>query len=83
MTLETSERWWMPYAYASFSPSEDWQEVVLEVADFSWSQAQMGDLKSVSPARELSDVLRMGLMKYDGTAQPFELELASIRFLED
>ena len=83
MTLETSERWWMPYAYASFSPSEDWQEVVLEVNDFSWSQAQMGDLKSVSPALELSDVLRIGLMKYDGTAQPFDLEVASIRFLEE
>ncbi len=83
LTLETSERWWMPYAYASFSPSEDWQELVLEVADFSWSQAQMGDLKSVAPERELSDVLRMGLMKYDGTAQPFELEVASIHFLEE
>ena len=42
----------------------------------------MGDLKSVAPERELSDVLRMGLMKYDGTAQPFELEVASIRFLK-
>ena len=83
LTLETSERWWMPYAYASFTPSEDWQDVVLEVTDFSWSQAQMGDLKGVSPERELSDVLRMGLMKYDGTAQPFELEVASIRFLTE
>ena len=83
LTLETSERWWMPYAYASFTPSEEWEEVVLDVTDFSWSQAQMGDLKSVSPERELSDVLRMGLMKYDGTAQAFELEVASIRFLEE
>ena len=83
LTLETSERWWMPYAYASFAPSDDWQDVVLELNDFSWSQAQMGDLKSVSPARELSDVLRIGLMKYDGTAQRFELEVASIRFLEE
>ena len=61
---------------------EDWQDVVLKVNDFSWSQAQMGDLKRVSPARELSDVLRMGLMKYDGTAQRFDLEVASIRFTE-
>ena len=83
LTLETSERWWMPYAYASFAPSEDWQDLVLPVNDFSWSQAQTGDLKGVSPARELSDVLRMGLMKYDGTAQSFELEVASIRFLSE
>ena len=81
LTLETSERWWMPYAYASFSPSEEWQDVTLKAKDFSWSQAQMGDLKTVTPSRELGDVLRMGLMKYDGTAQSFDLEVASIQFL--
>ena len=43
----------------------------------------MGDLKGVSPARELSDVLRLGLMKYDGTAQSFELEVATMRFIEE
>ena len=41
----------------------------------------MGDLKTVTPGRELGDVLRMGLMKYDGTAQSFDLEVASIQFL--
>ena len=81
LTLETSERWWMPYAYASFSPSEEWQEVTLNAKDFAWSQAQMADLKTVRPSRELGDVLRMGLMKYDGTAQTFDLEVASIQFL--
>ena len=79
LTLETSERWWMPYAYASFSPSEEWGEVVLDVSDFGWSQAQMGDLRSVTPSKEWSDILRVGLMKYDGTAQPFELEVQSLR----
>ena len=64
-------------------PSGDWQDVVLTTEDFSWSQAQMGDLKKVSPSRELSDVLRVGLMKYDGTAQPFDLEIASIEFREE
>ena len=81
LTLETSERWWMPYAYASFSPSKEWHDVSLTAKDFSWSQAQMGDLKAVTPDRELGDVLRMGLMKYDGTAQSFDLEVASIQFL--
>lgn len=79
LTMETSERWWMPYAYASFSPSEEWGEVVLDVSDFGWSQAQMGDLRSVTPSKEWSDILRVGLMKYDGTAQPFELEIKSLR----
>ena len=79
LTMETSERWWMPYAFASFSPSEEWGEVVLDVSDFGWSQAQMGDLRSVTPSKEWSDILRVGLMKYDGTAQPFELEVQSLR----
>lgn len=81
LTLENSQRWWMPYAYAEFDPSGEWQDIVLDLEDFSWSQAQMGDLKTVNPSRELGDVLRMGLMKYDGTAQPFDLEVASIQFL--
>ena len=81
LTLETSTRWWMPYAYASFTPSNTWQDVELDLQDFSWSQAQMGDLKAVQPALELGEVLRIGLMKYDGTAQPFDLEVASIHFL--
>ena len=81
MTLETSQRWWMPYAYTSFNPNDNWQDVVIDVEDFSWSQAQMGDLRNVAPSQELGDVLRIGLMKYDGTAQPFELEVASIHFI--
>ena len=81
MTLETSQRWWMPYAYTSFNPNDNWQDVVIDVEDFSWSQAQMGDLRNVAPSQELGDVLRIGLMKYDGTAQPFELEVASIHFM--
>ena len=78
LTMETSERWWMPYAYASFEPSTEWQEVIIEASDLKWSQAQMGDLTSVRPSRDLGEVLRLGLMKYDGTAQPFNLEIQSI-----
>ncbi len=79
LTLETSERWWMPYAYASFEPSSDWQEVVIPLREFRWNMARMGDLKQVSGS-ELGSVLRVGLMKYDGTAQPFDLEVRSISF---
>jgi len=81
LTMETSERWWMPYAYASFAPTAEWQEVVIPASDLKWSQAQMGDLTSVRPSRDLNEVLRLGLMKYDGTAQAFDLEVASIAFL--
>lgn len=81
LTMETSERWWMPYAYASFEPTAAWQELVIPASDLKWSQAQMGDLTSVRPSRDLEQVLRLGLMKYDGTAQAFDLEVASIAFL--
>ena len=81
LTLETSQRWWMPYAYTSFQPTDEWQILVLDATDFSWSQAQLGDLTSVSPQRDLSDVLRLGFMKYDGTAQAFDLEVASMSFV--
>lgn len=79
LTLETSERWWMPYAYASFEPSLEWQEVSIPLREFRWNMARMGDLKQVSGS-ELGSVLRVGLMKYDGTAQSFELEVRSISF---
>ncbi|MDG1674896.1 MAG: CIA30 family protein [Flavobacteriales bacterium] len=81
LTMETSGRWWMPYAYASFAPTAEWHEVVIPASDLKWSQAQMGDLTSVRPSRDLNEVLRLGLMKYDGTAQAFDLEVASIAFL--
>lgn len=80
LTMETSERWWMPYAYASFEPSAEWQEVVISASELRWNQAQMGDLNSVRPSHDLGQVLRLGLMKYDGTAQPFNLEIQSISF---
>jgi len=81
LTMETSERWWMPYAYASFEPTSEWEEVVIPASDLKWSQAQMGDLTFVRPSRDLEQVLRLGLMKYDGTAKAFNLEVASIAFL--
>lgn len=76
-TLECSERWYVPYAYAPFTPTPDWTDIRLPLADFKWSQAFTGDTRIDASLR---DVLRMGLLKYDGQAQPFELDVASIRF---
>ena len=74
VTLETSQRWWMPYAYATLDVSEEWQTIEVDVKDFQWSQAQMGDLRTVDPQSDFQNILRMGWMKYDGTAQAFDLE---------
>ena len=77
LTLETSRTWYLPYAFAAFEPESEWSEITLPLEDFRWSQAFIGDT-GFTPS--LSNVLRVGLMKYDGTAQPFQLEVASIRF---
>ena len=60
LTLETSNAGGclMPTLRSAL---EEWQDVVLD--DFSWSQAQWRP-QSVTPSRELEDVLRVGLMKY-------------------
>lgn len=80
LTMERSQRWWMPYLYASFDPSSDWQDVVIDAESIVWSQAFSGDFEALPVAQSLGGVMRLGFMKYDGTAQPFDLEVESIRF---
>ena len=80
LTMEMSQRWWMPYAYASFEPTADWQEITIDAKDLTWSQAFTGDMETLPLQQALGSVIRLGFMKYDGTAQAFELEVASIRF---
>ena len=82
VTLETSQRWWMPYAYATLDVSEEWQTIEVDAKDFQWSQAQMGDLRTVDPQSEFQNILRMGWMKYDGTAQAFDLEVGQMRWIQ-
>jgi len=37
-------------------------------------------VESLPLKQEFGSVIRLGFMKYDGTAQAFDLEVASIRF---
>jgi hypothetical protein len=60
--------------------SEEWSDVVIPLKNFVWEEPRRGVIGKVNPAKELSEVIRFGLMKYDGTAQPFELEVASVSF---
>ena len=80
LTMEMSQRWWMPYAYASFEPTTDWQEITIDAKDLTWSQAFTGDMETLPLKQALSSVIRLGFMKYDGTAQAFDLEVGSMRF---
>lgn len=80
LTMEMSQRWWMPYAYGSFEPTADWQDITIDAKDLTWSQAFTGDMETLPLKQALGSVIRVGFMKYDGTAQAFDLEVASIRF---
>lgn len=72
----------MPYAYATLDVSEEWRTIEVDVKDFQWSQAQMGDLRTVDPQSDFQNILRMGWMKYDGTAQAFDLEVGQMRWVQ-
>lgn len=80
LVMERNQRWWMPYLYASFTPADTWTDVVIPFEKITWNQPMAGDLPSVGIDKALADVLRLGFMKYDGTAQKFELEVAELRF---
>ena len=54
--------------------------MVIPFEQITWNQPMAGDLPSVGIDKALADVLRLGFMKYDGTAQTFELEVAELRF---
>ena len=80
LTMETHEQWWMPYWKANFSVDPEWSEVTLDFADLKKSSAMTGDLPKLWSWGALDDILRIGMMKYDGTAGDFGLEVDGIRF---
>ena len=80
LTMETNEQWWMPYWKANFSVDPEWSEVTLDFADLKKSSAMTGDLPKLWSWGALDDILRIGMMKYDGTAGDFGLEVDWIRF---
>ncbi|MGB1572897.1 MAG: CIA30 family protein [Flavobacteriales bacterium] len=78
LTMETHEQWWMPYWKANFNVDPEWSEVTLDFADLKKSSAMTGDLPKLWSWGALDDIL--GMMKYDGTAGEFGLEVDWIRF---
>lgn len=78
LVLNTSQLWYMPAAQAVFDVPAEWGTVVIPVKDLVWSQVGRSSQPPVNAAQELGAVLRVGLMKYDGTAQPFEVDLADL-----
>ena len=80
LTMETNEQWWMPYWKANFTVASEWSEVTLVFSDLKKSSAMTGDLPKLWSWGALDDILRIGMMKYDGTAGDFGLEVDWIRF---
>ena len=80
LTMETSEQWWMPYWKANFTAGPAWSEVTLDFADLKKSSAMTGDLPKLWSWGALDDILRVGMMKYDGLAGDFGLEVDWVRF---
>jgi hypothetical protein len=80
LTMEVSEQWWMPYWKANFDVEPEWTEVTLPFDRLKKSSAYTGELSKFWTWGDLSSVLRMGYMKYDGTAGEFGLEVDWMRF---
>ena len=80
LTMETSQKWWMPYWKANFTADSEWREVTLPFSELKKSSAMTGELPKLWTWGDLSDILRIGLMKYDGTAGEFGLEVDWMRF---
>ena len=80
IVFDTQRAWYLPNAQSNFDVSEEWSDVVIPLKKFVWEEPRRGVIGKVNPAKELDEVIRFGLMKYDGTAQPFELEVASVSF---
>ena len=80
LTMETAQQWWLPYWKANFTAKPKWEEVTLDFSELKKSSAMTGDLPKLWAWGALDDIQRIGLMKYDGTAGEFGLEVDWIRF---
>ncbi len=80
LTMETARQWWLPYWKANFEAAAEWQEVTLPFSELKKSSAMTGDLPKLWAWGALDDIERIGLMKYDGTAGDFGLEVDWMRF---
>ena len=80
LTMEVSEKWWMPYWKTNFAVQSEWTEVTIPFSKLKKSSAMTGELPKIWTWGDLSAVLRMGFMKYDGNAGDFGLEVDWMRF---
>ena len=80
LTMEVSEKWWMPYWKTNFDVQPEWTEITIPFSKLKKSSAMTGELPKLWTWGDLSAILRMGFMKYDGQAGDFGLEVDWMRF---
>lgn len=80
LTMEVSQKWWMPYWKTNFEVQPEWTEVTIPFDQLKKSSAMTGELPKLWTWGDLSAILRMGFMKYDGKAGDFGLEVDWMRF---
>ena len=80
LTLETHERFFMPYFKQNLSTkSEDWETIQLKMADFK--VYRLGRLMDKTlPAEDLKKIIRIGLINDGKKEGSFELEIDYIKF---
>jgi len=77
--LKTSEPYYLPYYKVEFEPTKEWQEKSFALKNFAeWRLSdKTGDKISEN---DLTEIIRMGIIKSDKREVPFLLELDFIRF---
>lgn len=80
LTMEVSEQWWMPYWKTDFKADSEWRDITVPFSALKKSSAMTGELPKIWTWGNLSEVLRIGMMKYDGLAGEFGLEVDWMRF---
>lgn len=79
LSFDQHTAWYLPNYKYEFTPTEEWQETTIKLADFKESRVGRYTGNTMS-AKSQSELIRMGIILFDKQAGPFELEVDYIRF---
>lgn len=80
LIMESSRQWFMPFWKGTFEATPEWKEITIPFDAFGKIGAVTGELSERWIWGSISTVQRIGIMKYDGRAGDFGLEVDWIRF---
>ena len=79
LILEKNREWWLPTYKYTFEPTSEWQEFTVDLKDLVEYTVQGKTGKKLGKDG-IEDIIRIGIIKYDGKAGPFELEIDELIF---